>query len=159
MLKQYILLLLLFSLSIFSCKNNCEQSYQDGFKAGFVAAQQNGNKRIETTTSTERKSRNKNYTDDNKSANDNLSPKEVLQYVLKHKEAPAGYVGGREFKNYENLLPKNDNAGNKINYQEWDVHPKQNGRNRGAERLVTGSDGNAYFTKNHYKSFEPIRPE
>lgn len=78
---------------------------------------------------------------------------EVLKYIKENGSAPEGYVGGRKFGNYEKLLPQKDENERRINYQEWDVNPKQKGRNRGAERLVTGSDGRAYYTKNHYKSF------
>ncbi len=78
---------------------------------------------------------------------------EVLKYIKENDSAPEGYVGGRKFGNYEKLLPQKNDNGRRINYQEWDVNPKQQGRNRGAERLVTGSDGRAYYTKNHYKSF------
>lgn len=81
---------------------------------------------------------------------------EVLKYIRENGIAPDGYVGGRKFGNFENLLPKKDENGRRINYQEWDVNPKYQGRNRGAERLITGSDGKAYFTKNHYKSFVEI---
>jgi guanyl-specific ribonuclease Sa len=81
---------------------------------------------------------------------------ETLEYIREHKEAPAGYIGGRVFQNRENQLPKTDEKGAKINYQEWDVHPKQNGKNRGAERLVTSSLGEAYFTSDHYRSFQKV---
>lgn len=80
----------------------------------------------------------------------------VLKYIKENREAPDGYVGGRKFGNYEKQLPQKDENGRRINYQEWDVNPKQQGRNRGAERLVTGSDGRAYYTKNHYKSFQLV---
>lgn len=81
---------------------------------------------------------------------------ETLEYVREHKEAPAGYVGGRVFQNRESQLPKTDDKGIKIDYQEWDVHPKMQGQNRGAERLVTSSNGDAYFTSDHYRSFKKI---
>lgn len=81
---------------------------------------------------------------------------EVLKYIKENGEAPDGYVGGRKFGNYEKQLPQKDDNGRRINYQEWDVNPKQQGRNRGVERLVTGSDGRAYYTKNHYKSFQLV---
>jgi ribonuclease T1 len=77
----------------------------------------------------------------------------VLKYVRENGVAMDGYVGGRKFGNYENLLPKKDASGKRINYQEWDVNPKIQGKNRGAERLVTGSDGKAYYTNDHYRSF------
>lgn len=82
---------------------------------------------------------------------------ETLEYVLEHKEAPNGYVGGRTFQNRERLLPKTDNNGQKLSYQEWDVHPKEEGKNRGAERLITSSQGEAYYTNDHYRSFTKIK--
>ncbi len=80
----------------------------------------------------------------------------TLKYVQKHGKAPEGYVGGRNFGNYEKLLPQKDKFGKKIKYREWDIYPKQDGKNRGAERLVTGSDGKVWFTKDHYNSFTEI---
>lgn len=80
----------------------------------------------------------------------------VFQYVKQHKEAMDGYVGGRTFGNYEGHLPKKDAAGKKIAYQEWDVNPKIEGKNRGAERLVTSSDGKAYYSNDHYNTFTEI---
>jgi ribonuclease T1 len=77
----------------------------------------------------------------------------VLKYVREHSVVMDGYIGGRRFGNFENLLPKKDGSGRKINYQEWDVNPKVNGKNRGTERLITGSDGKAYYTNDHYRSF------
>lgn len=67
------------------------------------------------------------------------------------------YVGGRKFGNYEGHLPKQDATGKKINYQEWDVNPKMSGQNRGTQRLVTGSDGKAYYSDDHYNSFTEIK--
>jgi ribonuclease T1 len=81
----------------------------------------------------------------------------TLQFILENDKAPSGYVGGRKFTNREKRLPKNDENGNKINYQEWDVNPKVKGVNRGAERLITGSDNTAYFTNDHYKTFTKIK--
>ncbi len=78
---------------------------------------------------------------------------EIYNYILRFKSAPPGYVGGRIFQNREKLLPQIDHLGIRIKYREWDVNPKIKGVNRGAERLVTGSDGKAYYTKDHYKSF------
>ncbi len=78
---------------------------------------------------------------------------QVLKYAREHGVAMDGYVGGRRFGNFENLLPKKDKFNKRIEYQEWDVNPKVNGKNRGTERLITGSDGNAYYTNDHYRSF------
>jgi guanyl-specific ribonuclease Sa len=81
----------------------------------------------------------------------------VLDHVDKRGEPMAGYVGGREFQNREGVLPRRDADGDPIRYREWDVNPKISGVNRGPERLVTGSDGSAYFTDDHYRTFIKIR--
>jgi Zn-dependent protease with chaperone function/guanyl-specific ribonuclease Sa len=85
----------------------------------------------------------------------------VLKFIDEHHEAPQGYEGGRHYLNLgrdgEQVLPRKDAQGNAIQYQEWDVNPHLPGRNRGAERLITGSNGSAFFTPNHYASFLRIR--
>lgn len=82
---------------------------------------------------------------------------ETLEYILEHDEAPDGYVGGRTFQNREGILPKSSTSGKKYQYREWDVHPKVEGQNRGAERLVTSNAQDAYFTSDHYRSFKKIK--
>ena len=77
----------------------------------------------------------------------------VLKYIRENGVAMSGYVGGRRFGNFEGLLPKKDASGKRIDYQEWDVNPKIQGKNRGTERLITGSDGKGYYTNDHYGSF------
>lgn len=82
---------------------------------------------------------------------------QVLAYIRTHGEAPAGYEGGRHFGNYERVLPQEDAAGRRIQYQEWDLHPHREHVNRGAERIVTGSDGRAWFTRDHYQHFAEMK--
>ena len=81
---------------------------------------------------------------------------EVLRQVRATQKAPSGYVGGRNFENRERRLPGEDPFKQPIRYREWDVHPRQTGKNRGAERLVTGSDHSAWYTSDHYKTFKRI---
>jgi dienelactone hydrolase/guanyl-specific ribonuclease Sa len=81
----------------------------------------------------------------------------VLEYVDKHNEAMDGYEGGRTFGNFERRLRVTDDKGRRIKYREWDVNPLRPGVNRGPERLVTGSDGTAYYTDDHYSTFKKIR--
>ena len=38
-----------------------------------------------------------------------------------------------------------------------DVNPKKNGQGRDAERIVTGNDGSAWYTLDHYDTFVRIR--
>ena len=82
---------------------------------------------------------------------------DVLERVEAEGKPFKSYVGGRTFQNREKRLPKTGNDGKKLKYKEWDVHKKVKGKNRGAERLVTGSDGSAYYTKDHYKTFKQIK--
>ena len=95
---------------------------------------------------------------------DKVGPEGVPEYVIEVMEQVQStgkpfknYVGGRTFQNREKRLPKTDSDGQKLKYKEWDVHKKIKGKNRGAERLVTGSDGSAYYTKDHYKTFKQIK--
>lgn len=82
----------------------------------------------------------------------------VYRYVLVTGKAPEGYVGGRIFQNREQRLPKRDGSNQSISYQEWDVHPKKRGVNRGPERLVTGNNTSAYYTPDHYQTFYSLLP-
>jgi guanyl-specific ribonuclease Sa len=83
--------------------------------------------------------------------------KPVLKEIDTTGRAPEGYEGGRTFENREDRLPRKDKDRKRIRYREWDVNPKKPGVNRGPERLVTGSDGSAYYSPDHYKSFIKIR--
>ena len=81
----------------------------------------------------------------------------VLGYIRTYHRAPDGYEGGRKFGNFEKLLPINDPTGKKMKYQEWDVNPKVQGKNRGKERLVTSDSDQAWYTPDHYDSFIEIK--
>ncbi len=81
----------------------------------------------------------------------------TLDYIRNHQKAPDGYVGGRQFQNRERQLPDQTDQGEWIQYNEWDVKPLIKGKNRGPERLVTGSDGSAWYTQDHYRSFQKIK--
>src|SRR5207247_9974716 len=81
----------------------------------------------------------------------------VLHHIDTSHKAPPGHEGGRTFHNEEKRLPQKEKEGNAISYQEWDVNPKVQGVNRGAERLVTGSDGSAFYTSDHYRTFTKLR--
>jgi ribonuclease T1 len=82
---------------------------------------------------------------------------ETLEYIQEYHAPPPGYEGGRVFGNYARTLPMQDRAGHKIRYQEWDVKPHVEHRNRGPERIITGSDGRAWYTRDHYRTFIPMR--
>lgn len=82
---------------------------------------------------------------------------ETLAYIRQHGDAPPGFVGGRVFGNYEGALPRFNARRKRIAYREWDVHPWAEGRNRGTERLITGNDGRAWFTADHYRTFVEVK--
>ena len=69
---------------------------------------------------------------------------------------PGQAKGTRAGGNYDNdpiVLPQNESDGKPISYQEYDVNDKGPGIGRGKERFVRGSDGNIYYSPNHYVSF------
>jgi len=85
---------------------------------------------------------------------------DTLKVVSETGQAPTGFKGGRTFANDGRgggaVLPQADSSGAAVTYKEWDVNPFTKGVNRGAERLVTGSDGNAYYTFDHYQTFTRV---
>lgn len=92
--------------------------------------------------------------------------RETLQHVDRHGHAPRTHGlpqwQGRN-RPYANdgrdngmVLPRRDAANNAISYHEYDVRPFT-GANRGGERLVTGTDGSAWYTTNHYTTFRRLR--
>jgi hypothetical protein len=88
---------------------------------------------------------------------------EVLDYLDEKGKGSAkpGYKGSGKYKNKPTgsaeKLPEVDANGDPITYQEWDINPYVEGQNRGLERVVTGDDGSAYYTDDHYDSFTRIR--
>lgn len=68
-----------------------------------------------------------------------------------------GTKGAVTFRNSEGRLPAVGAGGGRVVYQEWDVNPKKNGQGRDAERIVTGNDGSAWYTLDHYETFTRIR--
>jgi ribonuclease T1 len=64
-----------------------------------------------------------------------------------------GHKGGKIWNNRKGKLP--DAAPGA--YREWDVNPNLPGVDRGTDRIVTGKDGSAYFTNDHYETFIQMR--
>jgi guanyl-specific ribonuclease Sa len=98
-------------------------------------------------------------------AHQGWQPSQQVQDVLKQIDegkwpqsanAP-GTRGGRPYKNLDQHLPTEDSAGNPITYQEWDVDPKVPDQIRSNQRIVTGSDGSAWYTSDHYETFQRLR--
>lgn len=68
-----------------------------------------------------------------------------------------GTKGGDRWRNAERRLPEKDSSGKPVRYKEWDVNPKRKGHSRDAQRIITGSDHSAWYTGDHYKTFERMR--
>jgi guanyl-specific ribonuclease Sa len=82
----------------------------------------------------------------------------VLERVSAKGAPLQGYKGGGKFENVGKGARLPDSGpGGPITYREWDVNPYVKGVNWGAERLVTGSDGSAYYTRDHYDTFVRFR--
>jgi ribonuclease T1 len=61
---------------------------------------------------------------------------------------------GEVFGNRERLLPAHERS----YYREYTVETPGSD-DRGARRLVTGRDGELYYTENHYESFVAVDPQ
>lgn len=64
--------------------------------------------------------------------------------------APGKSIGGDNFGNREGLLPKGK-------YKECDINYKSGKRN--AERIIYNTDGDIYYTDDHYNSFTKLYGE
>ncbi len=87
---------------------------------------------------------------------------DVVEYAAQNNGASRlGYKGGGTFANDGRgggqILPQTGAGGSKITYKEYDVNPFQKGVNRGGQRVVIGSDGKAFYTSNHYRTFTLIK--
>ncbi len=69
----------------------------------------------------------------------------------------SGTKGGTTWTDREGSLPRTDSNGNAVHYKEWDVNEKRPGQTRDAERIVTGDDGTAWYTGDHYATFCQMR--
>ncbi len=157
------LLVLLLGLAMLGCRTNTDDTTDASVPAGIakaIAADTNAPKpeapQIETAVPDSLASGSLA----SRSAAQETIPNyvvETLAYIREHDSAPKGYVGGRKFSNLEKRLPQKAPGGEPIQYREWDVKPKVEGQNRGAERLVTGSNGRAWYTRDHYNSFVEVK--
>lgn len=161
--KLFIVLCACFSLTT-GCKSNAQEEYQRGFQQGYA----NGLKDCNTIDRPKSSGQKANQTAKNKfkKQNNNTTIQgdaipdyvlKTLSYIKENDAAPPGYVGGRTFGNYEKRLPIRTENNKIIKYQEWDVFPKVRGKNRGAERLVTGDDDRNWYTRDHYNTFIQIQ--
>ncbi|MFJ9006520.1 putative T7SS-secreted protein [Streptomyces canus] len=61
-------------------------------------------------------------------------------------------------KNGGYQLPQFDSEGNPIRYTEWGTVQSVQNPKWGGERIVTGSDGSAYYTPTHYQTWIVMEP-
>jgi guanyl-specific ribonuclease Sa len=84
----------------------------------------------------------------------------MLSYISATGDAVFGGQGGGDFRNDGRgggqVLPQTTPQGSPIQYREWDVNPAPTGK-RDAERVITGTDGSAYYTSDHYTSLIKIK--
>jgi RHS repeat-associated protein len=90
--------------------------------------------------------------------------KTFIRWIKKNggQKLPGTAKGGAEFKNDgrggTKTLPKTDSKGKPITYTEYDINPTpKHGNTRGEERIVIGSDGKSYYTKDHYQNFTEVK--
>jgi ribonuclease T1 len=131
---------------------------------GLVIACSGNTKSQSANQNSEQNAANGNRQSDGQSppnaANDSRIPAKVykvLAYIRQNNAPMDGYVGGRNFGNFEHNLPAKDANGRKMKYQEWDVNPKKRGKNRGTERIITAANGQAFYTNDHYATFMEIK--
>ncbi len=164
----YSIIIILGSLLFFqSCNQSDKLSYVDGFKAGYLKGYSDASEGKKSAAEKKEITADPNFnkppvTENNTTTevrNTDIPQKAilVLDFIRKNNKAPDGYVGGRHFGNYEHNLPERDPAGSKIEYQEWDIQPQVEGKNRGAQRIITSSDGRAWYTADHYNSFTEMK--
>ena len=169
-LKKYFLLFFLLTGTLLSCQHS-EKTNQNQEKGAYQAQNEGDSSENRHNKHRKRHKRDRNSGENSKYGSENRTEAnksdigtgnvpekalKVLKYVRENGVAMNGYVGGRRFRNFEGLLPKNDASGKRISYQEWDVNLKTQGKNRGTERLITGSDGKGYYTNDHYGSFSLV---
>ena len=90
-------------------------------------------------------------------------PQKVREALNEIDNDQRGYLeshyGGVEYHNRPNKkfgetkIPDN----NITIYTEYDVNVYKYGKNRGGERIVTGLDGSAWYTPDHYKTWYRMR--
>ena len=86
--------------------------------------------------------------------------KDALDKIDKDPEAYLeDHNGGVEFFNKPNTKKGETKIPNEnvATYTEYDVNPYKYGNPRGTERIVTGTDGSAWYTPDHYKAWYRLR--
>ena len=68
----------------------------------------------------------------------------------------SGYKGGGTYRNVP-TVSGGQQLPTRVSYKEYDIHPYVQGQNRGAERLVMGSDNSVWYTSDRYTTFTQIK--
>ncbi|WMX48005.1 ribonuclease domain-containing protein [Streptomyces roseicoloratus] len=81
-----------------------------------------------------------------------LPPEARTTLALIRKGGPFPYAkDGTVFSNFERVLPRRERG----YYREYTVRTP-GGRDRGPRRIVTGRQGETYYTDDHYRSFREV---
>ncbi len=76
----------------------------------------------------------------------------TLEYAQQNDGATRkGYKGNVRFSNRENKLPRASAP-----FKEYDINRWVKGKNRGPQRIVIGADGKAWYSHDHYKTFQAL---
>ncbi|WP_166445814.1 DNRLRE domain-containing protein [Enterocloster lavalensis] len=100
---------------------------------------------------------------DNEGDSDSKIPQKAKEALDKIDKDPDSYLedynGNYPFRDQPNKAKGETKIPNPnvATYTEWDINPYKYGQNRGTERIVTGSDGSAWYTPDHYKTWYQIR--
>ncbi|MFJ5967630.1 DUF6531 domain-containing protein, partial [Streptomyces sp. NPDC093060] len=85
---------------------------------------------------------------------------DIREFGVEAQGAGPQHMGPSVPKPFENSgknggykLPEFDSEGNSIHYTEWGTVQSPLNPNPGGERIVTGSDGSAYYTPTHYQTY------
>ena len=150
--RKYGLIVLAFLLIVWLLFRCTQQSYNLGARE---------DKPVSNTERTDARPQNRNTSSEqNTKWKEKSFPAEaytVVKYANTHNgKAMPGYKGNTYFGNREKKLPITNAIGIRLEYKEYDIYPWRKGINRGPKRVVIASDGKAYYTKNHYRTFAKI---
>lgn len=116
--------------------------------------------KVKNVIRTERQAQNPGSAKKSKTNPDAAIPNEafeIFKYALTHDgQTRPSFRGNTRFGNRERKLPQRNSFGKQITYKEYDIYPWKKGKNRGPERVVIDSEGNGYYTSDHYRTFIKI---
>lgn len=120
------------------------------FEAEAKAVAEEGN----PTETPERISKSERPTAENSLSEEEAAIADALRHLRAGTRPSYGRKWGEPFLNREGRLPGGRGAGG---YREYYVRPAPGESGPGARRLVVGTNGSIYFTRDHYRTFVKIQ--